>query len=63
MTPDQMRFSDAELQVLLELLNEERGELPMEIRRTDSINMHDELQQRLKVVDGLIEKLAHQPVH
>ena len=56
-------LSEPELQVMLDLLEEYRGELPSEIRRTDSISMHDDLQKRLKVVDELIDKLRHAPVH
>jgi hypothetical protein len=60
---DQISLSDNELQVMLDLLEEYRRELPSEIRRTDTIRVHDELQERLKVVDGLIDKLRHTPVH
>ena len=63
MNADQMSFSDTEVRVMLDLLEEYRRELPMEIRRTDTIQVHDELQGRLKVVDNLIDKLGHAPVH
>jgi hypothetical protein len=53
-------LSDAEAMVLLELLEGERRELPSEIRRTDTIRVHDDLQQRLKLVDGLIEKFRRE---
>ena len=60
---DQMSFSDDELRVMRDLLEEYRRELPSEIRRTDSMQFHDKLQDRLKVVDSLIEKLSQGPVH
>ena len=60
---DQISLSDPELQVMRDLLEEYRRELPSEIRRTDTPRVHDELQERMKVVDGLIEKLRHAPVH
>ena len=63
MTGDSMSFSDPELQLLVNLLQQERDELPSEIRRTDRIEVHDKLQERLKVVDGLIEKFSHTPLH
>lgn len=59
----QAELSEKQLAVMLELLREERRELPMEIRHTDSMRYHDELQARLKVVDELIEKLEQAPVH
>ena len=63
MTADMMSFSDQEMQLLRNLLQAERDELPSEIRRTDTIEVHDKLQERLKVVDGLIEKFSHAPLH
>jgi hypothetical protein len=60
--PDQMSFSGPEARVVLDLLEEYRRELPSEIRRTDSPRLHDELQERLKLVDGLIDRLSHAPV-
>ena len=63
MTGDTMSFSDDEMRVLINLLQQERDELPSEIRRTDTIDVHDKLLQRLKVVDALIEKFGHAPVH
>ena len=60
---EQISFSDDETRVLRDLLEEYRRELPMEIRRTDNLAFHDDLQGRLKVVDALIEKLSRAPVH
>ena len=60
---EQPTFSDEEIQLMLELLSSERDELPSEIRHTDNARYHDELQQRLKRVGALIEKLQHAAVH
>ncbi len=50
-------FTDLERDLILGLLEEERRQLPMEIRRTDTMQVHDELQERLKIVDDLISRL------
>ena len=63
MNADAFQLSDTELRMLRELLEEERRELPMEIRHTDNIQFHEDLQQRLKTVDALLEKLVTQPAH
>ena len=54
----QVQLNDQEYQVLLQLLEAERGGLHPEIRRsTMNVQAHEELQQRLKLVDSLIERL------
>jgi len=54
----QVQLSDNEYQVLLQLLQNERGDLHPEIRRsTMNVQVHEDLQERLKTVDSLIERL------
>ena len=58
----QVQLSDHEYQVLLQLLQNERGELHPEVRRsTMNVNAHEELQERLKMVESLIERLQRAP--
>jgi len=46
-----------EWEVVLELLRAEREELPVEIHHTDNREVLAHLKDRLKLVDGLIEKV------
>jgi hypothetical protein len=56
-------LSDMEREIILGLLEEERRELPTEIRRTDTMQVHDQLQERMKAVDDLIARLhKHAPI-
>jgi hypothetical protein len=58
----QAQFSDREWQVLLEVLETERRELHPEVRRsTMNVQAHEDLHERLKVVDQLIERLQRAP--
>jgi hypothetical protein len=50
-------LNDRERELILELLEAEHRNLPAEIRRTDSLALHEELQQRARLVDGLISRL------
>ncbi len=52
-----LKFSDAEWEVVSELLEQERGNLNPEIRHTDSPKVHDELQQRLATVSALLARM------
>ena len=52
-----LKLSDAEWEVVTELLEQERGNLNPEIRHTDSPKVHDELQQRLATVKGLLGRM------
>jgi hypothetical protein len=60
---DQPRLSEAEWNLLIELLESERDELPVEIRHTRASNVRNELQQRADMVRELLEKLSPMPVH
>jgi hypothetical protein len=50
-------FSEEERALLLELLEHERSELPVEIRHTANARMRGELHERAKVVQRLIERI------
>lgn len=54
---DQPKLSDAEWDLVIELLERERGELPAEIRHTRVSSVRDELRQRLEMVQQLLERL------
>lgn len=59
----QSQLSDEERMLMLQLLEAERSSLHPEIRRsTMSPDMHGDLQERLKMVDDLIERLRQAPV-
>lgn len=55
----QPELTEQEWELILDLLQNERRDLPSEIHHTDTQRMHDELQQRLRMVIGLIERLQH----
>jgi len=57
-----VQLNDQEYQVVLQLLEAERGDLHPEVRRsTMNVQAHEELQGRLKLVDSLIERLQKAP--
>jgi hypothetical protein len=49
---------DHEVKLLLELLRRERNDLPHEHRHTKQPALRDELDQRMRIIDGLVEKLS-----
>lgn len=55
-------LSDREWQLVLQLLQQERRELGPEIHHTDNPGVHDDLKDRLVLVDNLIDKLQQMPV-
>lgn len=58
----QVQLSDNEYQVLLQILENERGELHPEVRRsTMNVEAHEELHERLKLVENLLERLQRAP--
>ncbi len=58
----QVQLSDNEYQILLQILENERGDLHPEVRRsTMNFDAHEELHQRLKLVESLIERLQKAP--
>jgi hypothetical protein len=54
---DEPRLSDAEWALVLELLERERSELPVEIHHTRSSSVRSELQQRAEIVRELLSRL------
>jgi hypothetical protein len=58
----ELNFSNAELGLLLELLECDQKELFKEIRHTDTRKFKNDLQARLAMVESLIERTraAHQ---
>ena len=55
-----LSLSEREWQLVAQLLEQERNELRPEIHHTDSPTVHDDLKDRLVLVDALIEKLRGQ---
>lgn len=53
----QPRLSEADLELILELLQRERGELPAEIHHCRVSSVREELRQRLQRVRRLLEQL------
>jgi len=58
----QWELTDAERELVLDLLENERAELPAEIRRTKSQSVRDRLRDRLAMVEELIHRLRFAPV-
>ena len=54
---DQSKLSEAEWDLVVELLERERAELPVEIRHTRLSNFRDELHRREAMVDDLLKRL------
>jgi hypothetical protein len=54
---DEPRLSDEEWALIVELLERERSELPVEIHHTRSSSVRTELQQRAEMVRGLLSRL------
>lgn len=55
--PGPMMLNDNERELLLELLNDERHELPHEIHYTDNREVREHLKERLHLVERLIQRL------
>jgi hypothetical protein len=54
---DEPRISDAEWALIVELLERERSELPVEIHHTRSSSVRSELHERAELVRGLLNRL------
>ena len=52
-----LRLSDPELRLLIELLESEKRELPSEIHHTDSRALRERLRARLATVEDLLARL------
>lgn len=53
----QLDLSDQEWELLVELLEQERSELPSEVRRTRMANVRDDLKHREEIVQKLLERM------
>jgi len=51
-------LTQAEWDVIIELLKRERSDLPAEIHHTRTTEMRDQLHQRLELVDRLLARLS-----
>jgi hypothetical protein len=54
----QKELSEEERQLLVELLERERADLPAEIHHTDTAEVKDMLHRRLGLVDSLLSRLG-----
>ncbi len=52
-----IELNGPERELLIELLEKERGELPAEIRHTDKPDMKDRLRERLETVERMLNRL------
>ncbi|MEN6547698.1 MAG: hypothetical protein ABFE07_16820 [Armatimonadia bacterium] len=59
--PMQLSLSAQELELVIDLLARERRELPPEIHHTDLALVKEGLQERLQMVEGLLDRLARVP--
>ena len=55
---EQPILSDAEWQLVVELLERERSDLPAEIRHTRTSTMRQELHDRLEMIRELVHRLS-----
>jgi aromatic ring-cleaving dioxygenase len=55
--PIQLSVTEEQLALLVELLEHERHELPVEIHHADNPDVHDDLKARMKKVDELTAML------
>ena len=55
---DRPNLTEAEWELIVELLQREQNELPTEIHHTRSSSLRDELRARRKRVDGLLQRLT-----
>ncbi len=54
---DQPKLSEAEWDLVVELLQREQGELPPEIRHTRTSTLREELRRREQMVQDLLHRL------
>ena len=54
---DEPRLSDEEWDLIVELLECERNELPVEIHHTRSASVREDLQHRAEIVRQLLDRL------
>ncbi len=54
---DEPRLSEAEWHLIVELLERERGELPVEIHHCQNDRIRTQLHHRAELVQGLLDRL------
>ena len=54
---DQPKLSEAEWDLVVELLERERAELPVEVRHTRTASVRDELRRREEMLDQLLARV------
>jgi len=54
----ELKLTEHERHLLLEILEAKQRDLSLETRRTESFRMHGEMRERLRTVDRLIERLT-----
>ncbi len=54
----QLEMSEADRELLVSLLERERGELPHAIHHTDTMSMRRGLERRLEQVEALLERIS-----
>lgn len=54
-----LAFTQAEREIISELLERERRDLPSEIHHTNSSTYRDQLRDRQQLLDRLLERLRH----
>ncbi len=54
---DQPKLSDAEWDLVVELLERERAELPVEIRHTRTASVREELKHREMMIGDMLNRL------
>ncbi len=62
MMTTQPMLQEQEWAIIMELLESEKRELPMELRHTDSKEYAEALEGRRHLIEGLIERLRAQGV-
>ncbi len=56
---DQPKLSEAEWELVIELLHRERNELPTEIHHTDASDLRLKLRERRRMVERLLHRLPN----
>ncbi len=62
MLTSQPTLNEREWQLIMQLLEAEQRELPVEIRRTESREYNEALEQRRSMVEDLVQRLKDQGI-
>jgi hypothetical protein len=55
-------FSDQEIELLVDLLQRERRDLPAQIHHTDSHDLRERFKARQHLIEALLDRLQKMPV-